>query len=218
MSLPEFIEAHNIPTGNSVPNGIITALKSKVSNVSSFVIPTSNTQTGFGDISSIISWSGHFQTKSSTEAYVQIEFKERYVFATHYSLKGWGSGTACFAKGWYLYGLNSTEETPTLITTHTSEGSTFCGYGSHCINDNWGTFTIPNPSKSYRFLRIKVKEPSCNSFYVIFLGGFEVFGVYSKDTINTINQIKRRTFCFNSYPVTLHYPVLYIFKTILISS
>jgi hypothetical protein len=219
MSLPEFIEAHNIPTGNSTPNGIITALKSQVSNVLTYVVPTSNTETAYGNISNVVTWNGMYQTSSIEGAYVQIEFKDRYVFATHYSLKGYGSNYWCYAKQWYVYGFNSVGETPTLIITHTSEGSTFCGYGRNCVNDNWGTFAIPNPSKSYRFLRIQVKEQSCSTSYiVVMLGGFEVFGVYSKDIRYTINPIKRRTFCFNSYPVTLHYPVLYIFKAILISS
>jgi hypothetical protein len=92
-------------------------------------------------------------------------------------------------------GFNSVGETLTLITTNTSEGSTFCGNGQLCINVNWGTFAIPNPNKSYRYLRLQVKEQSCStSFIVVLLDGFEVFGVYSKDTRYILNPTSSHLF------------------------
>ena len=89
-----------------------------------YVVPSSDTTANLGDISNIVTRSNVYQTKHNKEAYVQIEFKERYVFATHYSLKGYQSGSYfVYAKEWYLYGFDSEGGTPTLITTNTSEGS-----------------------------------------------------------------------------------------------
>ena len=90
MSLPELIEAHNIPTGSATPNGIIAKLRPQVSNISNYVVPFCNVGSLYGDdISTIVTWNGVFETNNNSEAYVQVEFKERYVFATHYSLKGY---------------------------------------------------------------------------------------------------------------------------------
>ena len=89
MSLPELIVANNIPTGSATPNGIIATLRPQVPNFLDFVVASSNTARNFGDVSNIVTWSGGFQTNNNKEAYVQVEFKERYVFATHYSLKGY---------------------------------------------------------------------------------------------------------------------------------
>ena len=225
MSLPELIEAHDVPTGNAVPSGIITALKSRVSNILTYVVPTTNVGTNIGDISYIVNWNGEFQTVDNFEAYVQVEFKERYVFATHYSLKGCGNNGWWFAKGWYLYGFDSVGETPTLITTNTSEGSTFCGTGNFCNSLDWGTFAIPNPNRSYRFFRLKVKEPSYSSYsnsstagWRVALAGIEVFGVYSNDIKYTSYPTKRTTFRLKSCPVSPRYSIPIIFKAILFCS
>jgi hypothetical protein len=212
MSLPEFIEANNIPTGNGVPSGIITALKSKVSNVLSYVVPTSNTAADSGDVTNIVTWNGGFTTQDNTEAYVQVEFKDRYVLATHYSLKSYSIYGYCFAKEWYLYGFDSVGETPTLITTNTSEGSTFCGTDSYCSSNDWATFTIPNSSIPYRFLRFQIKKSTCTVWRVS-LSGFEVFGVYSKD--KSLFQKKK---VFKSCQVCSHFPIHILFKAILICS
>jgi hypothetical protein len=217
MSLPEYIQAYNVPTGNSTPDGIITAIKRKVPNILDYVVPTSDTSY-WGNISTVVTWDGYVQTGPNIQAYIQIEFKDRYVFATHYSLKGYGSNGWCYAKEWYLYGFDSVGETPTLITTNTSAGSTYCGSGSHCYNNNWGTFAIPNPNKSYRFLRIKIKTLSYCSNYGILLGGFEVFGTYSRDIRYASNATKRAALLFKSCPAGSNYPIPIIFKTIFICS
>jgi hypothetical protein len=218
MSLPEFIEANNIPTGNGVPSGIITALKSQVSNVLSYVVPTSNTATASGAVTNIVTWSGEFVTKHNTEAYVQIEFKERYVFATHYSIRGILGENYNYAMSWYLYGLNSEGETPTLITTNTSAGTTFCGRTSgNCNGVDWVTFAIPNPNISYRFLRFKIKESSSGTWRIV-LGGFEVFGVYSNDIRYTADPTKTKMIFLRSCPIGQNYQIHIIFKTILLCS
>ena len=43
------------------------------------------------------SWENFFQTKNDKNSYVQIEFKNRYIFPTHYSFRGWNT------TGYYSY-------------------------------------------------------------------------------------------------------------------
>jgi hypothetical protein len=216
MTLPDLIEAHDIPAGNSTPSGIITALKQKVPNVLNNISLTSNTATLYGDISYAVNWGERYQTYDNQDVYFQIGFNERYVFATHYSFRGYTG--SYYAKQWYLYGFDSEGETPTLITTNTSVGSTFCGSSTGCYNNDWGTFVIPNANRSYRFLRFKIKEHSRSGYWRISFSGFEVFGVYSKDIRYTTDSIKRRTLCFKSCPIIPNNPIYIIFKTILVCS
>ena len=181
MSLPELIVANNIPSGNTSPQGIIYKLKQRVSDILTYVVPSSNTarNTAFGDVSNIVTWNTVFQTVANANAYVQVEFKNRYVLATHYSLKGYSQGGSSYQKEWYIYGLDNENDTPVLLATNTSVDSTYCGSGSYCNSDDWGTFRIPNPRLFFRIIRMKIKTPSKK--WRILLSGFEVFGIYSAD-------------------------------------
>jgi hypothetical protein len=220
MTLPVTIDARDAPTGSGTPNGIITALKSQVPNVLSYVVPTSSTGSIYGSVSNIVTWSGDFHVwDANLKVYFQIEFKERYVFATHYSLKGSGSGNYIFSRVWDLYGFDSEGDVPTLITTNTSVGSTYCGDGTHCKNSDWGTFEILNPTRSYRFLRFQIKEKSVSSYdWKIVLTGFEVFGIYSKDIRYTADPVKITPFCLKSCPVAPCFPFYSIAISTLIHS
>ena len=205
MSLPELIVANNIPSGSASPQGIIYKLKQSVSDILTCVVPSSNTErnpsSSLGDITNIVTWSKAFQTISNENAYVQVEFKDRYVLATHYSLKGYSQGRCSYPKEWYIYGLDSENDTPVELATNTSVGSTYCGFYSSCNSDDWATFEIPNPKQFFRIIRLKIKTPS-NSYsegWRILLSGFEVFGIYS------ISKAKaKKTYCFKSYPVCEH--------------
>ena len=39
----------------------------------------------------------------------------------------------------------------TLLSDNKSEGSTFCGTGSNCNSDNWGTFSINPIQKAFKY-------------------------------------------------------------------
>ena len=41
-----------------------------------------------GPIDTLVKWDNYFLSNADSEAYVQIEFKDRYIFPTHYSFKG----------------------------------------------------------------------------------------------------------------------------------
>ena len=54
MSLPEYLEAKDIPTGSNEPCGIICKLKTQVSNILSYVEATSTSKINRGEPSNII--------------------------------------------------------------------------------------------------------------------------------------------------------------------
>ena len=199
-SLPELIEAKDVSTGTDEPHGIIYLLSNNVSNIISYVIPTTNAGTSYGNINGPITRNNWFQSGDRNDAYYQIEFKDRYVYPTHYSFKGY-NGPYSFTKEWYVQGLNSLSDSPTLLTTETNEGSSFCSNEINCDNSNWATFAIPKQQKAFRFIRFtrKTSSTSSKSKRVLF-AGIDVFGIYSKDGKTNFGKAKR-TYCFKSYPL-----------------
>ena len=172
MKLPEYIEAYNAPTGSGEPKGILDQIRGNVTNdkIPNYVVPTSSGDF-YGSNGNPIRLSDYWHGVEST-GYYQVEFKDRYVFLTHYSLRSWGIEIEYHSKEWDLYGFNADEE-PTLLSSDTSVGSTYCGDGDKCNHLTWGTFEIKNtPKKVYRFFRIM--HPKYKWFV---LSGIEFFGI-----------------------------------------
>jgi hypothetical protein len=213
MTVSDVIVADEIPVGSAEPHGIIYKIRQNVTNnnILNYVQPTTNYQYA-GNIETVVKWDSYWLGGSNQNTYLLIDFKNRFIFPTHYSIKGYSG--RCFAKEWILYGLNSTNGSPVEITRNTSIGSTFCGdpsgCGSGCCNDKWGTFMINNPTGAFRYLKIMSLVPSCgtSSWYMAFRG-FEIFGILSKDgrTSLTKTPTPRKTYCFRSYPINSHLPV-----------
>ena len=152
MSLPEYIEALNAPTGGNVPYGILHQIRGNVTNdkIVNYVVPKTSGTT-YGNKNIPIMLSSNYWHSYETTGYYQIEFKERTVFPTHYSFKGY---EAAYSKEWNLYGFNYENEDYTLLSSDTSVGSTYCGSGSSCASIGWGTFKIKNtPQKAFRYFR-----------------------------------------------------------------
>ena len=207
MSIPNVIEADDIPAGSDEPHGLIYKIRNVVSNnkILNFVGVSTNATGQAGLLNGLIKWNGGWHSLNSPHAYAQVEFKNMKVFPTHYSLRGFS--TAYYAKEWYLYGLNSENEEPTLLSTGTNAGNDFClgCSGSACCNDNWATFAMNPTYKSFRYFRIKCKTSTSSSYpYRIALKGFEVFGKLVKET--------RGAFCFKSYPKSKHLPTYAFFR------
>ena len=206
MSIPDVIEATNIPSQGEEPKGIIHEIRSKVTdeNILNFVAVTSNATSFEGSLETLVKWNSAFQGSANKEAYVQLEFKNRYVFPSHYSFKGFSG--SFFAKQWRMFGLNSENEAPTVLATNSvKDSSTYCCDSSNCCNDNWGTFEINQTSKGFRYIRINCTESSFSSIakWRVALRGFEIFGRLQKEA--SIKKTKR-TYCFKSYPVNNHLP------------
>ena len=197
MSVPEVLEANEISVGSEVPRGIISKIRSLVSDVTSYVKPTS-TKVLEGDVNTLVNWDDYVYLELET-AYAQVEFKHGYVYPTSYSLKGYASNF-CFAKEWKLFGFNEENEEKIVLSENKSEGSTFCSTGSYCKNDNWATFSINPVQKAFKYFRIVSKTPSCSNDWWILLGGFEVFGLYSIDGRITAKARKITIVHFNRLP------------------
>jgi hypothetical protein len=217
MTIPDVIVADEIPIGSEEPHGVIYKIRQKVSNdnILDFVEPTTNYHYA-GNIESVVKWDYLWQGGSNQNTYLLIDFKDRFIFPTHYSMKGWK--TACFAKEWALYGLNSLDESQILISSNTSVGSTFCGDpstcgGGACCTNDWGTFMINSPTRAFRYLKVTILVKTCGiSGWYLAIGSFEVFGILSKDGRTSLTRmpIPRKTFCLKSYPMNNHLPV-YVF-------
>ena len=211
MSISNVFVTNEIPTGADEPNGIIYNIRKNVTdtNILNYIVPTANVSTLNGNIQTIVKWDSYWQSEDNNkEAFLQIEFKTRFVVPTHYSLKG-KLGYA-YSKEWYLYGYNTLNEEPTLLSTDTSVGSTYCGNTNDdtntCRNDNWGTFPIKyKVNKGFKYFGIRIKKPNNPSYWRIAMRGFEVFGTLS--IYQSISSIRtKRTYCFKSYPLNNHLP------------
>ena len=176
LSIPDVIEANDISVGSQVPSGIISKIRSLVSDVTSYV--NSSSDPTRSDVNTLVNWDKYLLLPDQT-AYAQVEFKYGYVYPTSYSLKGYNANW-CFAKEWYLYGFNQENGRKILLSENKSEGSTFCSTSSGCNNNNWATFSIKQAKKAFKYFRLVSKTPSCgNSSWYILLSGFEIFGIYS---------------------------------------
>ena len=193
MSIPNVFVAKSIPKGADDPHGIIYYIRQKVGNdeILKYVKPSANVSTNAGNVQTIVKWDSYWQSQSNNkDAFLQIEFKTRFVHPTHYSLKS--KKGFQYATEWYLYGYNTMNEEPTLLSTDSSVDSTYCNKttdkDTSCNNDNWGTFPIKHKAnKGFRYLGIKNKKPSNPSYWRLTFSSFEVFGKLS------IYQLKSKT-------------------------
>ena len=186
MDIPDVIEANYPPQGNGEPHGIIYSIRQKVTNdnILNYVVPTAHLLDP-GDVNSLVKWDSYCATKTTQGSYIEIEFKDRFVFPTFYSFKG-NYNNLYIAKEWNLYGLVSQTDTPELIATNTCIGSTYCTSISsgYCANNNWGTFAIHGAKKAYRYFRIESKVPANSGYYRVNMRALEIFGILSKDGRN----------------------------------
>ena len=190
LSLPDVIEANNIPSGANVPNGIIAQIRSSVSDITSYVEPSIYGSPIYGKKDALVKWDSYTQP-SGRDAYWQVEFKQGYVYPTFYSLKG--SDGYGFVKEWVLYGFNSLSEEKVILSKNKSEGSTFCGTSGFCNGNNWGTFSIDPVKKAFKYFRMMSITPSNDGWHLM-SAGFELFGIYSTDgkTPATIKKNRKR--------------------------
>jgi hypothetical protein len=209
MSIPDVIVADRVEE----LQGVIYKIREAVTNdnIINYVEPTSN-YPGSG-INNTVKWDGYWASGDNQNVYLLIDFKDRFIFPTHYSIMGLKGH--CFAKEWILYGLNSTNGSPVEITRNTSVGSIYCGdpstCGNGCCNDNWGTFRIDSPTRAFRYIKMMSLASSCasSSRWYMTMRGFEVFGILSKDGKTSF---PRKTFYIKSCPMNSHLPAYVFFR------
>lgn len=164
LSVPDVIEANDIPTGNTAPLGIIYKIRNLVSDITSYVYPTSKLSCT-GDINTLVNWNNYALAEGQAN-YVQIEFKHGYVYPKSYSLKGYNQDW-CFSKEWYLYGLNEENGEKTLLAENKSEGTTFCSSNPGCRSGNWATFPTDNVNQAFKYFQIVSKRPHVAHIYFL---------------------------------------------------
>ena len=151
LSVPSTFEEKNIPSGSTPPHGIISRLRNETSDITSYVQPSSKHDYIGGDVNTLVKWNTYVQIHGD-DAYLQVEFKQGYVFPLSYSLRG-HNGPHAFAKEWYLYGFNEVDGEKTLLNEASNEGTTFCGNESLCYNGiiiKAGDFSSCTPIPFYR--------------------------------------------------------------------
>ena len=179
MCIPDIIEADT--STDIEPHGIIYSIRKVVSNdkILKYVNASTTARNIEGSLETLVKWDTFSRSSDSQDAYVQVEFKNRFVNPTKYSFKGIAGNY--FSKEWKLYGFNSPNEEPTLLSTASSLGTSYCGDGSNCNGDGWGTFAMNPTDKSFRFFRIVCTKTSTTAVvWRITLAGFEIFGTLSR--------------------------------------
>ena len=175
MSIPDAIAAKSMDE----PHGIIYELRKIVgiNNIANYVIVSTNVGANDGILNTFVRWDNVYQSVNNKDAYIQFQFKDRYVYATHYCIKGrFGN---YYSKQWNLYGSNDAANW-NYLSTGTSARSGFCGNGETCENTEWGCYNIANKG-AYRYFRIVSYVPSRENNWHLTGNGFEIFGIYSKD-------------------------------------
>ena len=182
LSLPNSFESNSVPTGSSIPSGIIAKIKSEVSDVTSYIDSMYDGTLYGGDVKTLVNWDSYIHIYNTNNIYLQVEFKHGYVYPTSYSFKGY-NGNLCFQTEWLLYGFNTLDEGMTIVSENKSEGTTFCTEGqTGCYNGNWATYAANSVDKAFKYFRLVQKSDSCKrSYKYLLLGGFELFGLYSID-------------------------------------
>ena len=201
MCIPDIIEAGT----STEPHGIIYSIRKIVSNdkILKYVSASTTARSIEGSIETLVKWDNESRSSddddNNNNVYVQIEFKNRFVHPTNYSFKG--ISTNYYSKEWKLYGLNSPNEEPTLLSTASSAGSSYCGDGTNCNSDSWGTFATNPTDKSFRFFRINCTKSSITTVkWRITLAGFEIFGTLSRFSNPNI------MICYKSCRINNHIP------------
>jgi hypothetical protein len=203
MTIPSVIVADEVPVGSAEPHGIFYKVRQIVTNnnILNYIQPSTNYPTS-SSVDTIVKWDGYFTSQNNQNAYLLIDFKNRFIFPTHYSMKG--SNGMWFSKKWILYGLNSLDESPVEITRNTSVGSTFCGDVTTCGDNKWGTFMIKYPTRAFRYLKMISLVSSHSSYWYIAMEGFEVFGILSED--GRTSPTTTKTFYLRSCQMNCHLP------------
>ena len=91
LSLPDIIEAKDVPSGANVPNGIISKIRNivSVSSITSYVEPSYYSSANYfeGNKDALVKWENYAGAQGK-KSYLQIEFKLGFVYPTFYSIKG----------------------------------------------------------------------------------------------------------------------------------
>ena len=185
MSLPKVI-------GPVYPNNDLSGIIYQIKNVYNIANPISNnivvpssSKITVGVIETMIMWNADcFQTflVRGQNVYFQLEFPNRYIYPTAYSIRGVPSSYGrYYAAKWKVEGFNFGEEEDKnqwkLLAENTSSEGDYCGHNIVCDGKKIATFPIPKTNKGFRYIRFTPLESSGDDEYMHFTSsGIDIFG------------------------------------------
>lgn len=187
MSLPDplTIKYEGVPLA-----GIINKIKNTFTDpISSNIVVPFSTQAGY---EKLITWSADYSSNSGADkAYVYIRFPGRFLFPTHYTIRGMTNIAYFYQKKWTVYGYNAGEENDaskwTVLAENESTSSTFCGNGASCIKEGRSTtFSMISTKKGFEYIRFKTTESSGSNLFFV-ASAIEFFGTLSTKNVSPNN-------------------------------
>ena len=166
---------------NGAPfEGIINEIKKYSSDPISenIVVPSSSGNSAGHNCA--VTWAGVWSSMpGAANAFLEIRFPGRFLFATHYTIRGC-SDSCIYQKKWILFGFNSNEVSDaskwTTLAENESTADTFCGSSSTCSGGKESTiFSIKPINKGFEYVRFKTTASSSSSIYFI-TSAIEFFG------------------------------------------
>lgn len=176
--------------GNSL-EGIVNEIKKHYTDpiASNIIIPNSS-RSGYNGL---VTW-GYYSSDCQyfKDGFASFRFPGRFLFPTHYTLRGHISWT--YQKKWNIYGYNSGEEndnkTWTLLGSHESTDDTFCGNSTSCNSDTkTSTFSLNRTIKGFEYIRFQTLISSKGS-YCFITSATEFFGTLSTKNILPSSKCK----------------------------
>jgi hypothetical protein len=164
--------------------GIISKIKKYSNNpiADNIVVPSAVT-TPYGNCNYTVNWDGDFATMEGSNAYLIIQFPGKYLFPTHYTIRGVKTNYWAYPKTWKVFGYNKGEENDsnrwTLLAFNESTVNTYCGNETRCITTRRSTiFSMIPTNKGFEYIRFVAI--TCSGTYLHFTtSGIEFFGILS---------------------------------------
>jgi hypothetical protein len=164
--------------------GIINEIKKYSNNpiTDKIVIPTA-LPSSWGNCNYTVNWNGDFASLDRNDAYLIIRFPGRYLFPTHYTIRGVSASRWHYAKTWKVFGYNKGEENDsnswTLLAYNESTSDTYCGNAEWCITTRKSTiFSMIPTNKGFEYIRF-VAITGYTAINRITTSGIEFFGTLS---------------------------------------
>ena len=181
MKIPSIINAKD--TSNPL-NGIIKKIKDYSSDpISDKIIVPYAVPSYWGNCKNPIMWDGDFATNDQDRAYLIVQFPNRFLHPTHYTIRGVQTAGYHYQKEWEVYGYNKGEEDyPSkwwIISKNVSTKDTFCGADECCVTTRRvSLFPMTVASKGFEYIRFKATlgYTSTNRFTT---SAIEFFGTLS---------------------------------------
>ena len=167
---------YNIEPGDDPMNGLIAKVKNKKPWLIGSSIYTTSSALNTGDSSYMLTWEGIVQTDNVESAFLQINFKNLYIWPSHYSNRGrigWQ-----YSRKWNVYGIESSKQ-EILLSEDTAEETGYCGVEANCDSNDSFLYKLKNTTRDLVGIKFVPIVGSYISPYYFQSYGIELFGILS---------------------------------------